>query len=108
MPPWRIFLWAKFIELILQLRPKALWRAFFQKDRAACYGMGWYTRMGRRVWIHEWWNFLFRDRRVSNGPTLEQFWGSPQDKQEIPLHILSQQKPTESNNTMVKCSDLKS
>ena len=26
MSPWRIFLWVKFIELVLQARPKALWR----------------------------------------------------------------------------------
>ena len=85
MPPWRIFLWAKLIEIILQLRPKALWRSFLQKDRAARHGMSWYTRMGRRVWIHEWWNFFLRDRRIINGPTLGQFWGSPQDDFEFPL-----------------------
>ncbi len=100
MPPWRIFLWAKLIEIILQMRPKAVWRSFVQKDRAARYGMYWYTRMGRRVWIHEWWNFFFRERRVSNGPTLGEFCGSPQDEQEIPLQILPRQKPRESNNIM--------
>ncbi len=30
MPPWRIFLWVKLIELILQARPKAIWRSYFQ------------------------------------------------------------------------------
>jgi len=38
--------------------------------------------MGRRVWFHEIWNFVFRDRREKNGPTLTQFWGSPQDAEE--------------------------
>jgi anaerobic magnesium-protoporphyrin IX monomethyl ester cyclase len=98
MPPWRIFLWVKFIELVLQARPKALWRAYFQSDRAARHGMNWFTRMGRRVLLHEWWNFFFCDReaylkgnrRVKDGPTLEQFWGMPQDHQEIPLRIKSQ------------------
>lgn len=87
IPPWRIMLWVKFIELVLQARPKALWRAFFQPDKTARYGMRWFTRMGRRVWFHEWWTFLFRDLRVSDGPTLAQFWGEPQDLQEIPLRI---------------------
>lgn len=92
MPPWRIFLWVKFIELILQARPKAIWRAYLQPDKAARHGMNWFTRMGRRVLFHEWWNFWFSDRRVTNGPTLKQFWGAPQDHQEIPLQIRSQEK----------------
>ncbi|WP_103669521.1 magnesium-protoporphyrin IX monomethyl ester anaerobic oxidative cyclase [Pseudanabaena sp. BC1403] len=88
MPPWRIFLWVKFIEIVLQTRPKALWRSFLQSDRAARHGMNWFTRMGKRVFLHEWWSFFFRDHRVSDGPTLDQFWGAPQDHQEIPLRIL--------------------
>ena len=44
--------------------------------------MRWYTRMGRRVWLHEIWSFLFRERRVKNGPTLAEFWGAPQDAEE--------------------------
>jgi anaerobic magnesium-protoporphyrin IX monomethyl ester cyclase len=92
MPPWRIFLWVKFIELVLQARPKALWRSYFQPDRAARHGMNWFTHMGRRVLLHEWWNFWFCDRRVKDGPTLEQFWGVPQDRQEIPLRVKSKDK----------------
>jgi anaerobic magnesium-protoporphyrin IX monomethyl ester cyclase len=98
MPPWRIFLWVKFIEILLQARPKALWRSFLQPDRSARHGMFWFTRMGRRVLVHEWYSFLFRDRRVKNGPTLEQFWGAPQDHQEIPLRI-SVRELEESNTT---------
>ncbi|MDJ0595603.1 MAG: magnesium-protoporphyrin IX monomethyl ester anaerobic oxidative cyclase [Pleurocapsa sp. MO_226.B13] len=89
LPPWRIFLWVKLIELILQVRPKAIWRSYFQSDRTARHGMNWFTRMGRRVLVHEWWHFLFRDRRVIDGPTLEQFWGAPQDEQEIPSRLKS-------------------
>ncbi|MEN9520452.1 MAG: hypothetical protein RLZZ381_3040 [Cyanobacteriota bacterium] len=91
MPPWRIFLWVKFIELVLQARPKAIWRSYFQPDRAARHGMNWFTRMGKRVLFHEWWNFWFSDRRVTDGQTLAEFWGKPQDHQEIPLQIKSQE-----------------
>ena len=90
MSPWRIFLWVKSIELVLQGRPKALWRSLFQPDRAARHGMNWFSRMGWRVLLHEWQNFWFRDLRVKNGPTLEQFWGTPQEDREIPLQIQSQ------------------
>jgi anaerobic magnesium-protoporphyrin IX monomethyl ester cyclase len=31
---------------------------------------------------------LFRDRRVKDGPTLAEFWGQPQDHQEVPLRIV--------------------
>ncbi|MEO0532977.1 MAG: magnesium-protoporphyrin IX monomethyl ester anaerobic oxidative cyclase [Cyanobacteria bacterium P01_A01_bin.123] len=97
MAPWRIFLWVKFMEVVLQARSKAIWRAFLQPDRAARHGQRWFTRMGRRVFVHEFWHFFFRDRRVSNGPTLEQFWGAPQDHQEIPLRLLRQsQRPEKS------------
>ena len=88
MPPWRIFLWVKLIELVLQARPKALWRSFLQPDWASRHGMNWFTRMGRRVFVHEWLNFWWRDRRIKNGPTLTQFWGEAQDHQEIPLRMV--------------------
>ena len=101
MPPWRIFLWVKFIELVLQARPKALWRSYLQPDKAARHGMNWFTRMGRRVLLHEWWNFWFCDRRVTDGPTLEQFWGAPQDLQEIPLRIESQPKSKRSTELTI-------
>ncbi len=92
MAPWRIFLWVKFVEVVLQARPKALWRSFFQSDPAARAGMRWYTRMGRRVWPHEWFNFFLRERRVATGPTLEGFYGAPQEHLENPLRIQGRAK----------------
>ena len=47
-----------------------------------------YARMGRRVWLHEWKNFLFHDRRVADGPTLRQFCGAPQDHEEVPVRVV--------------------
>ena len=79
MPAWRIFLWIKCIEVLVQTRPKALLRTFFNRDPAARHGMRWYARIGKRVWLHEVWWFLFRDRSVADGPTLEEFWGAPGD-----------------------------
>jgi anaerobic magnesium-protoporphyrin IX monomethyl ester cyclase len=82
MAPWRLLLWVKFIEAVLQLRPKALLRVLAHRDSKLRHGMRWYTRMGRRVWPHEMFGFLFRDRRVANGPSLSDFWGPPQDSEE--------------------------
>lgn len=89
MAPWRLILWVKFIEVVLQVRPRSLWRTFFHPDPAFRHGMQWYARMGRRVWFHEWWDFLFRSRRLRNGPALEEFQGAPQDHADIPLRTVS-------------------
>jgi len=88
MAPWRVYLWVKCIEVLVQARPRALWRSFFNPDRAARHGMRWYTRMGRRVWFHEWKHFLFIDRRTAKGPSLREFWGAPQDAREVPLKVM--------------------
>jgi anaerobic magnesium-protoporphyrin IX monomethyl ester cyclase len=73
-PPWRTFLWIKLIEVMVQARPKELWRTFLQPDARSRRGMRWYSRIGRRVWLHEIWCYLFRDQRTCTGPALESFW----------------------------------
>lgn len=90
MAAWRVLLWVKAIEVIVQLRPRALWRTFLQPDPRLRHGMRWYTEMGRRVWLHEVKSFLFRDRRVEDGPTVGELWGAPQDEEErsmVPIRI---------------------
>jgi anaerobic magnesium-protoporphyrin IX monomethyl ester cyclase len=82
LPPWQVLLWVKFIEAAVQLRPKAIWRTFFQPEARLRHAMQWYAQMGRRVWFTELWNFVFRDRRAADGPSLEAFWGRPQDAEE--------------------------
>ena len=79
MPPWRIIAWMKLIEAVAQLRPKSLWRMLAHPDPGLRAAMRWYYRIGRQVWPYELWHFLFRDRRIFNGPTLGQFLGKPQD-----------------------------
>ena len=85
MPAWRSFLWVKLIEVLAQTRPRALFRTYLHPDRAARHGMRWYARIGRRVWLHEVWTFLTRDTRITNGPTLQEFWGAPQDAEQEAL-----------------------
>jgi anaerobic magnesium-protoporphyrin IX monomethyl ester cyclase len=81
MPPWRVLLWFKLTEMMLQARPRAIWRTYFQRDKRLRHAMRWYTQMGRRVWPYEILNFL-RDRLTRNGPTVAAFWGAPQDTEE--------------------------
>jgi anaerobic magnesium-protoporphyrin IX monomethyl ester cyclase len=81
MPPWRILLWFKLTEAVLQLRPKALWRTYLNPDPGLRHAMRWYARMGRRVWPHEILGFL-GDRLLGDGPSVRDFWGAPQDTEE--------------------------
>lgn len=76
VPPWRILLWVKSIEVIMQMRPKAILRILFGKDRHVRKGMRWYTRMGRRVWMREIVEFIFSTRIKNSSLTLRSFWGA--------------------------------
>lgn len=82
VPPWRVFLWVKVIEFIVQSRPKALKRLLTMKDAKLKHAHKWYYKMGRRVWFHEVFGFLFRDRRIANGPGLAEFWGENSESEE--------------------------
>ena len=82
MPPWRLFLWVKFIEASAQLRPRALRRWLWNPDPKIRHAIRWYYRMGRRVWFHEIIGFLFRDQTQDTNMTLAQFSGTPQDTEE--------------------------
>lgn len=76
VPPWRILVWVKLIEAVMQLRPRALRRLLAHPDPELRAAMKWYHRIGREVWTYEIRNFIFRDRRCQDGPTLARFWTS--------------------------------
>lgn len=86
MPPWRVFLLVKLTEVLLQSRPKALYRTFLQPDRRLRQSMQWYSQMGRRVWFHEVFKFL-RTPLTRRGPSLATYWGAPQDGEEYAMTV---------------------
>ena len=86
------FIAIKALEVLIQARPKALMRTYLHPDRTARAGMRWYARIGRRVWLHEIWCFVFRDRRTVNGPSLAAFWGAPQDRDEEALKVTRRER----------------
>ena len=92
LPPWRVLLWFKFTEMVLQCRPRAIYRVLFHRDRGLRQAMRWYTRMGRRVWPYEIRNFL-RDRRLKDGPTVAQFWGASQEDEEESMSATRREGP---------------
>ena len=81
VPPWRVFLWVKCIELALQARPKALWRSYLHPDPEIRHAMRWYTRMGRRVFLREVGEAL--RRRLRPGPRVSTFLGAPVAEQAL-------------------------
>ncbi len=85
MPPWRLFLWFKAMELTLQLRPKALGRLLFHPDPVQRHSMRWYSQMGRRVWFREVFEFFFQTRRLRQGPNLKDFLGPSLAEREYAL-----------------------
>lgn len=85
VPAWRVFLWFKMIEVILQTRPKAVARLLFHRDGDYRHAMRWYTRIGRRVWFHEVFEFLFQTRVKKSGPTLQEFLGQTLEDREYAL-----------------------
>jgi anaerobic magnesium-protoporphyrin IX monomethyl ester cyclase len=90
LAPWQVLAWVKLTEVVLQARPKAIWRTFFHPDLALRDAMQWYTRMGRRVWPFELLGFFVRDRRTrtERGPTVERMWGAPQAREEESMVVL--------------------
>ncbi len=85
VPAWRVFLWVKCIELVLQARPRALWRSYAHPDPDIRHAMVWYTRMGRRVLLREGPEALHRlvRRRLRPGPHVDTFLGAPVAEQAL-------------------------
>ncbi len=71
--PWIVILYMKLIELILQTRPKAVFRWLFQKDKGLRRAMFWYNNIGRRVWFYELIQFFFHDD-ISKPIPIIGFW----------------------------------
>ena len=85
VPSWRVFMWFKAIEVLMQARPKAIRRTLFHRDPDYRHAMRWYTRIGRRVWFHEVLEFLFKIRPRAIGPTLREFMGESLEEREYAL-----------------------
>lgn len=74
LKPWKVIVYVKLIEIILQLRPKALKRLFFHKEARLRSAMRWYTNIGRRVWFWELYQFFFVTKLTSDKVKMKDFW----------------------------------
>jgi anaerobic magnesium-protoporphyrin IX monomethyl ester cyclase len=96
--PWRVFLWVKLTEVVLQLRPRALWRVLAHRDPHIRKALRWCYGVGRRAWFYEVREFLRRSVRRPADLCLAAFWGAPQDAEE---EALSPASRTQSRLTAV-------
>ncbi len=82
LPAWRVLLWVKFIEAVMQGRPRALRRLWCHPDRSLRAAMQWYYGIGRKVWPYEIRHFFLHERRLKRGPTLGEFEGGGASRSE--------------------------
>ncbi len=75
---WKVLFYVKMIELVMQARPKAIYRWLFHKDRRLRKAMFWYNNIGKRVWFYEWFEFIFKHKtrnKIRNKKIkLDDFW----------------------------------
>jgi anaerobic magnesium-protoporphyrin IX monomethyl ester cyclase len=74
LKPWVVILYVKLIEIIMQTRPIALKRLFFHKEARLRSAMRWYTRIGRRVWFWELYQFFFVTELTKEKVKMRDFW----------------------------------
>lgn len=84
MRPWQVILCVKTIEVLLQMRPKAIYRWLFNSDRRLRKAMFWYNNIGRRVWIHELYSFFFREKRLKSSVAIREFWRESDNSHHAP------------------------
>lgn len=85
MPAWRVFMWFKAIELLMQTRPKVIKRMLFHPMPEYRQAMRWYSGVGKKVWFHEVFEFIFNTQHLKNPPTLNEFLGSSLSSREYAL-----------------------
>jgi anaerobic magnesium-protoporphyrin IX monomethyl ester cyclase len=74
----------------------------FHPDSDYRHAMRWYTRIGRRVWFHEVFDFLFKSRPRSTGPTLREFMGASLAERE---YALAKPRKRQSNQPVtIRCA----
>ncbi len=74
LKPWVVILYVKLIELIMQTRPSAIKRLLFHKEARLRSAMRWYTRIGRRVWFWELYQFFFVTKLTKQKIKMNDFW----------------------------------
>ncbi len=79
MAPWRMFAAVNLMEVVVHLRPRALWRVLAHPDRALRQHLRWCFRNSARVWLAEIAEFLWRTPRPARPVTLAEWFSPPRE-----------------------------
>lgn len=74
LKPWLVIVYVKMIELIMQARPISIKRLLFHKEARLRSAMLWYTKIGRRVWFWELYQFFFVTKLTKEKIKMKDFW----------------------------------
>lgn len=74
LKPWVVLVYVKLIEIIMQTRPRALYRLLFHKEARLRSAMRWYSNIGKRVFIFEIVQFFFVTKLETRSVKLKNFW----------------------------------
>lgn len=74
LKPWKVILLVKLIEVIMQMRPKAIKRWLFHRDKRLRKAMFWYNNIGKRVCFFELYQFFFVNKRTKQPVVIRDFW----------------------------------
>jgi anaerobic magnesium-protoporphyrin IX monomethyl ester cyclase len=76
IPSWRVFLWVKIIECVMQARPRAIKRLIAHPERQLRRVLQWNYGVGWQAWTFEIRQFFFRKRldRKRQYMTLAEYW----------------------------------
>ena len=80
LAPWQVFALVKLMEVVVHLRPRALWRVLAHPDRGLRQHLRWCFRNSARVWLAEVAEFVWRTPRPRRPMTLAQ-WFAPRRAQ---------------------------
>lgn len=72
--PWKVIVLVKMIEVVMQVRPKAIKRWLFHKDKRLRKAMFWYNNIGKRVWFFELYQFFFKNKRTKSPIMIKDYW----------------------------------
>jgi anaerobic magnesium-protoporphyrin IX monomethyl ester cyclase len=100
--PWQILAMVKLTELIIQTRPRAMWRLAFDADGKRRRAYRWCVKNAAKVWLDEAQDFLFRSR-MRKTASLREFWGAPFAR-EAPLRAISKSGAATAPDDLIEAS----
>jgi anaerobic magnesium-protoporphyrin IX monomethyl ester cyclase len=90
LKPWQVIMYVKLMEIAMQARPKAVYRWLFHRDKRLRKAMFWYNNIGKRVWFHEIFQFLFRMKKLKRKVPIKRFWQELGEQKNLTKHFESQ------------------